>query len=79
MPDSHRRLTWEAITLQLHRPFHLSYGVSETREAFWLRLAGDAGWGEGTIPPYYHVNQADIHLPDRPGIGVVQRNPRPPD
>jgi L-alanine-DL-glutamate epimerase-like enolase superfamily enzyme len=59
MPDSHRRLTWEAITLQLHVPFHISYGVSETREAFWLRLAGDAGWGEGTIPPYYHVNQAD--------------------
>jgi L-alanine-DL-glutamate epimerase-like enolase superfamily enzyme len=59
MSDSHRRLTWEAITLQLHRPFHISYGVSETREAFWLRLAGDDGWGEGTIPPYYHVNQVD--------------------
>jgi len=53
------RLTWESITLQLHVPFHISYGVSETREAFWLRLADDAGWGEGTIPPYYHVNQAD--------------------
>jgi L-alanine-DL-glutamate epimerase-like enolase superfamily enzyme len=59
MSDSHPRLTWEAITLQLRVPFHISYGVSETREAFWLRLAGDAGWGEGTIPPYYHVNQAD--------------------
>ena len=59
MSDAHRRLSWEAITLQLHRPFHIAYGVSETREAFWLRLAGDAGWGEGTIPPYYHVNQAD--------------------
>ncbi len=59
MSDSHPRLTWEAITLQLHVPFHISYGVSETREAFWLRLAGDAGWGEGTIPPYYHVDQAD--------------------
>lgn len=60
MPDSHARLTWEAITLQLHRPFQLSYGVSETRQAFLLRLAGDAGWGEGTIPPYYHVNEADM-------------------
>lgn len=58
MSVSHPRLTWEAITLQLHHPFHISYGVSETRQAFWLRLAGDAGWGEGTIPSYYHVSQA---------------------
>jgi L-alanine-DL-glutamate epimerase-like enolase superfamily enzyme len=34
--------------------------VSETRQAFWLRLDGDEGWGEGTIPPYYHVNQAEM-------------------
>src|SRR5215212_3219533 len=50
------RLTWEPLTLKLRNPFHLSYGVSETRQAFWIRLADDEGWGEGTIPPYYHVD-----------------------
>ncbi|MBK8988463.1 MAG: dipeptide epimerase [Chloroflexi bacterium] len=49
------RLTWEAITLQLRNPFRISYGVSETRQAFWLRLANDEGWGEGTIPAYYGI------------------------
>ena len=47
---------WEMLTLKLRNPFHLSYGVSETRNAFWLRSAGDEGWGEGTIPPYYRVD-----------------------
>ena len=60
MPDSPARLTWEAITLHLHRPFRLSYGVSETRQAFWLRLADDVGWGEGTIPPYYQISEDEI-------------------
>lgn len=50
-----QRLSWEAITLQLRTPFRVSYGVSNTRTAHWLRLAGDEGWGEGTIPPYYGV------------------------
>jgi L-alanine-DL-glutamate epimerase-like enolase superfamily enzyme len=40
----------------LRNPFRVSYGVSETRQAFWVRLAGDEGWGEGTIPPYYRVD-----------------------
>ena len=48
-------LRWEKIVLKLRNPFRLSYGVSETRQAFWLRLPGDEGWGEGTIPPYYGV------------------------
>ncbi|MDT8307331.1 MAG: dipeptide epimerase [Anaerolineae bacterium] len=52
------RVTWEAITLRLHNPFRVSYGSSETREAYWLRLADDEGWGEGTIPPYYGVDPA---------------------
>ena len=52
------RLTWEALTLQLINPFRLSYGVSNTRQAYWLRLANDEGWGEGTIPPYYGVEQS---------------------
>lgn len=54
------RCTWEAITLTLNNPFRVSYGVSDTRQAFWLRLAEDCGWGEGTIPPYYGVNTADM-------------------
>ena len=49
------RLTWEPITLHLRNPFRISHGTSETRTAHWLRLAGDEGWGEGTIPPYYGV------------------------
>lgn len=49
-------LTYEMLTLKLRNPFRVSYGVSETRQAFWVRLAGDAGWGEGTIPPYYRVD-----------------------
>ncbi|MCZ7667930.1 MAG: hypothetical protein M5U34_12420 [Chloroflexi bacterium] len=54
------RLTWEAITLQLRDPFRISYGVSETRQAFWLRLAEDEGWGEGTIPSYYGIRDEAI-------------------
>jgi L-alanine-DL-glutamate epimerase-like enolase superfamily enzyme len=49
-------LRWERITLHLRNPFRLSYGVSEQRDAFWIRLTDDAGWGEGTIPPYYRVD-----------------------
>ncbi len=54
------RLTWQSITLQLRIPFRIAYGVSETRQAFWLRLAEDAGWGEGTIPSYYHISDAEM-------------------
>lgn len=49
-------LTWKKITLKLRNPFRLSYGTSEERQAYWIRLEGDQGWGEGTIPPYYHVS-----------------------
>src|SRR6478672_2623685 len=49
-------LHWELLTLQLRNPFRLSYGVTETRQAYWIRLRGDEGWGEGTIPPYYRVD-----------------------
>lgn len=55
------RVTWQAITLRLHNPFRVSYGSSETREATWLRLEDDEGWGEGTIPPYYGVESATMH------------------
>ena len=50
------RLTWQTITLKLQTPFRISYGVSATRQAFWLRLADDAGWGEASIPPYYGIS-----------------------
>src|SRR3954468_6660553 len=51
---------WEMLTLKLRNPFRLSYGVSETRQTFWIRLRGDEGWGEGTIPPYYRVDQSEM-------------------
>jgi L-alanine-DL-glutamate epimerase-like enolase superfamily enzyme len=54
------RLTWERYTLKLRNPFRLSYGVSEERHAFIVRLENGAGWGEGTIPPYYGVAQEDM-------------------
>ena len=53
-------LSWHKIVLNLRNPFRLSYGVSETRHAFWLRLPHDDGWGEGTIPPYYGVAEAEM-------------------
>ena len=54
------RVTWQNITLKLHNPFRVSYGQSVTRRAHWLRLEGDQGWGEGTIPPYYGINNKDM-------------------
>ena len=56
MPMSSPWFTWQPILLQLRNPFRLSYGVSETRRSFWLRLAGDEGWGEAAIPPYYGIS-----------------------
>jgi len=72
-------LTWECMTLKLRNPFRLYYGVDETRTSYWIRLAEDAGWGEGTIPSYYHIPWEEIlacwqtaarqdrPLPDDPG------------
>ncbi len=53
-------LTYETLTLNLRNPFRISYGVSDTRQAFWIRLRDDEGWGEGTIPPYYHVDAGEM-------------------
>jgi L-alanine-DL-glutamate epimerase-like enolase superfamily enzyme len=58
MPSTAPLLTWQPLTLRLRTPFRVSYGASTTRQAFWLRLAGDAGWGEGAIPPYYGISDA---------------------
>lgn len=52
----HPRLSWEMLTLNLRNPFRLSYGTSDTRNVFILRLADDAGLGESAIPPYYGVD-----------------------
>ena len=60
MISSPARLTWHPLTLHLRNPFRLSYGVSETRRAFWLRLADDEGWGEAAIPPYYGISDASM-------------------
>jgi L-alanine-DL-glutamate epimerase-like enolase superfamily enzyme len=51
-------LIWQLHILHLRNPFRLSYGVSETRRSFWIRLMGDVGWGEAAIPPYYGVDDA---------------------
>jgi L-alanine-DL-glutamate epimerase-like enolase superfamily enzyme len=50
------RVSWDMLTLKLRNPFRVSYGISETRQAFILRLENDEGLGEGTIPPYYRVD-----------------------
>lgn len=54
------RMTWQEMTLSLRNPFRVSYGVSTTRTAHWLRLENDEGWGEGTIPPYYGIAVEDM-------------------
>src|SRR5438093_850130 len=49
-------LSWQMLTLHLRNPFRVSYGTSKTRNAFWIRLANDEEWNEGTIPPYYRID-----------------------
>src|SRR5687767_12553550 len=53
-------LTWEKQTLRLRNPFRLSYGATEERQSFWLRLRNDEGWGEASIPPYYRVDASEM-------------------
>jgi L-alanine-DL-glutamate epimerase-like enolase superfamily enzyme len=60
MQQPPNRLSWQQLTLQLRNPFRLSYGVSDTRQVYWIRLEGDEGWGEAAIPPYYGVNPQDM-------------------
>ena len=56
--------SWEMQTLKLRNPFRLSYGATEERQSFWLRLrdprGGDEGWGEASIPPYYRVDASEM-------------------
>src|SRR5690349_4083782 len=66
MPTTNDVLTWEKQTLKLRNPFRLSYGATEERQSFWLRLRdprdprGDQGWGEASIPPYYRVDAGEM-------------------
>ncbi len=68
-------LTWHATTLRLRNPFRLSYGVTETRRSFWIRLANDAGWGEAAIPPYYGI--ADAAMTAMWDAAAVRTDPFP--
>lgn len=58
------RLSYQSLTLHLRNPFAVSYGTSDTRQAFILRLTDEAGsgvgLGEGTIPPYYRVDPSEM-------------------
>ncbi len=42
------------------RTLQTIYGVSEVRSTFWIRLKNDEGWGEGTIPPYYGIDEQEM-------------------
>lgn len=53
-------LSWQTMTLNLRNPFGLSYGVSTTRNSFWIRLRDDCGWGEGAIPYYYGISDESM-------------------
>ncbi len=69
------RLSWQKITLKLRNPFRISYGTSEERHAHWIRLGEDEGWGEGTIPFYYHISdESMIELWDK---AAQKREPFP--
>ena len=45
-----QRFVWEKITLELKNPNRISYGKSSKFQIYWIRLAGDNGWGETAIP-----------------------------
>ena len=60
MPQDESLFSWETVQLQLRIPFRISYGASEQRQAHWIRMRGDEGWGEGTIPPYYNISRQSM-------------------
>src|SRR5688500_390945 len=60
MPSNPAVLSWEKQTLKLRNRFRLSYGATEERQSFWLRLRNDEGWGEASIPPYYRVDAGEM-------------------
>jgi L-alanine-DL-glutamate epimerase-like enolase superfamily enzyme len=56
-----QRLTWEKISLELKKPFRIAYGVATVRDTHWIRLEDDSGWGEGVIPSYYQISNAELY------------------
>ena len=44
---------WEKIELVLRSPRLLVNGTTETFQTYWMRMDGDAGWGEAAVPTYY--------------------------
>ena len=49
----HYQLTWQPITLRLRNPFRLSYGVTDMRQVFSLRVSepgSEQGLGRGRDP-----------------------------
>jgi L-Ala-D/L-Glu epimerase len=70
-------LTWQPLALHLRNPFRLSYGVTESRRSFWLRLRADEGWGEAAIPPYYGIS--DDAMIASWQKAVARRDPLPDD
>lgn len=47
---------WEKIELVLRSPRLLANGTPETFQTYWMRLDGDAGWGEAAIPAHYKLD-----------------------
>ena len=58
--DDALRFICEELTLQLRNPFGLSYGTTQWRRVYWLRLNEEEGWGEEAIPPYYGIADAEL-------------------
>lgn len=52
LPVNKQRFVWEKITLELKNPIRIAYGKSNKSQIYWIRLAGDNGWGEAVIPSY---------------------------
>jgi L-alanine-DL-glutamate epimerase-like enolase superfamily enzyme len=56
-----QRLTWKKISLELLRPFRIAYGVATIRDTHWIQLEDDSGWGEGVIPSYHQISNAELY------------------
>ena len=55
-----KRLFWEKIRLELKNPFRVAYKESTFHDTYWVRLAEDNGWGEGTIPSYFNISEKKL-------------------
>lgn len=55
-----QRFVWEKIALELKNPFPVAYGESNIHHVYWIRLAEDNGWGEGTIPSFSGISDKEL-------------------